>query len=264
MNSEPSRGHCSDGDPNIAERRYREPPIVEALCEVHFADSNWDDTIPGTFYERVKKDFPQKRQRQMQQAQIELGRREATAGVHHLPPWMQFVAAQGNRMVQVAENLLVVNQMQPYPHFEDWEPIIHQMLEIYTRLTQPATVARIGLRYINRIAIPGEKILLEDYFNIYPRLPSGIGSTHASFLVRVEVPQIGDGHTALITFGTAPASGPYRAELAFMLDLYDIFRLDKAVEGIDFKKEIHTAHSNMICAFENSITDRLRELFGQE
>ena len=36
--------------PNIPERRYQRPPIVEALCEVYFTGSQWDSTVPGLFY----------------------------------------------------------------------------------------------------------------------------------------------------------------------------------------------------------------------
>ena len=266
MSKKPPRGRPSGDVPDkaIPERRYRKPPVVEALCEIYFADSTWDDTVPGSFFERVKDDFPEKQQREIQQAQITLGRREATAGVRHLPPWMQFVSAQGDRMIQVAENLLVVNQLRPYPHFEEWEPVVHQALEVYKGLTQPRKAARLGLRYINRVAIPGARVQMEDYFTIYPNLPTALGDTHGSFLVRVEVPQFEQGHTVLITFGTAPPPDPNQEEQAFMLDLYDILQLDKSLDEIDLKKEIQRAHNNIVVAFEDSITDRLRDLFEPE
>ena len=44
-------------------RRYKNPPIVEALCEFEFISSQpWDLTIPGLIYEKVKDEFPDKRQ----------------------------------------------------------------------------------------------------------------------------------------------------------------------------------------------------------
>jgi len=48
-------------------RKYRKPPVVEALCEIYFAGSNWDETVPGRFYDRVKDNFPVKRQREIGQ-----------------------------------------------------------------------------------------------------------------------------------------------------------------------------------------------------
>jgi uncharacterized protein (TIGR04255 family) len=39
-------------------RKYRSPPLVEALCEFRLTpDTPWDMTIPGLFYETVKHAF---------------------------------------------------------------------------------------------------------------------------------------------------------------------------------------------------------------
>ena len=125
-------------------------------------------------------------------------------------------------------------------------------------------VSRLGLRYINRVAIPGARVRMEDYFTIYPNLPPGLGDTHGPFLVQVEVPRFEQGHTVLITFGTAPAQDIGKEEHAFMLDLYDILQLDESLDEIDLKKEILLAHDNIVVAFEDSITDQLRDLLEPE
>lgn len=247
----------------VPERRYRNPPVLEALCEIYFADSMWDETVPGAFYERIKDDFPEKRQRVVQEAHVELGTADARAGVRLLPPWMQFVSLTGDRMIQVAEKLLVVNQLRPYPHFEGWQPVVHRALQIYRELAQPKSVARLGLRYINQIVIPGAKVRMEDYFVIYPNLPPKLGDTHHSFLVRVEVPQE-RGHKVLVTFGSAPIQQPGKDEQVFMLDLYDILQAELVLEEIDVDETVRVAHDNIVLAFESSITSRLRDLFGLE
>ena len=108
--SVPTTGASGAPEQAIPERRYRKPPVVEALCEIHFAESTWDETVPGAFYERVKKDFPGKRQQEIREAQITLGPAEATAGMRRLPPRMQFVSDERHRMIQIAKDLLVVNQ----------------------------------------------------------------------------------------------------------------------------------------------------------
>ncbi len=44
-------------------RKYKNPPVVEALCEFQFiSDKSWDLTLPGLIYERVKSEFPVKQQ----------------------------------------------------------------------------------------------------------------------------------------------------------------------------------------------------------
>jgi uncharacterized protein (TIGR04255 family) len=248
----------------VPDRRYRKPPVIEALCEIYFAESAWDDTIPGVFYEHIKNDFPRKQQREIQEAEITLGTIEAKAGVRHLPPWMQFISDDKHRMIQIAKDLLVVNQLHPYPHFEEWEPETYRAVGIYRELTQFQRVSRFGLRYLNRVVIPGDRIRMEDYFMIYPSLPTGIGDAHGSFLVRVEVPQVEQKHNLLITFGTAPQQQTEPHAQVFMLDLYNIVQIEKSLAEFDLRDEIQGAHDNIVTAFEGSITDRLRDIFEPE
>lgn len=247
---------------SVPERRYRKPPVIEALCEIYFSGSAWDETVPGAFYERLKNDFPQKRQRKIQEAQITLGPEHAVAGVRQLPSWMQFVSDEKHRMIQIAQDLLVVNQLAPYPHFEEWEPDIYDTLRIYSELARPQRISRIGVRYINRVVIPGTQVRLEDFFTVYPNLPQSLGDAHGPFMVRVEVPK-GD-HTVLITFGTAPAPSPPEVVQAFALDFYDIIQVESAVDDNIVKKQAEQAHENIVGAFEDSITDQLRNLFELE
>lgn len=264
VDSEPGRFSGDHRQRESTKRSYRNPPVVEALCEIYFADSSWDDTVPGAFYERVRSRFPRKQRREIQEARITMGPETSTAGVQRLPPWMQFLTEDGSLMIQVAENLVVVNQLLPYRHFENWEPIIYETLNVYNEVALPKRIVRIGLRYINRIEIPGTVIPMEDYFKIYPNLPPSLGNRHGAFLVRVEAPQVEPGHSVLITFG--PADSPQLAgeTHAFMLDLYDRVSRPLDPNEAELKKEVRIAHDNVVMAFEGSITDQLRDLLDVE
>ena len=177
---------------------------------------------------------------------------------------MQFVSEKGHLMIQVAENLLVVNKLRPYSHFAEWESVVYRALAEYKELALSQRVARVGLRYINQIEIPGTRIAMEDYFTIYPQLPKSLGNTHGPFLIRVEIPQAEQGHVVLVTFGTDSFSEPKKEKQVFMLDLYDIVTLDVPPDEIELKKQIQQAHDNVVMAFEDSITDRLRTLLEME
>jgi len=244
-------------------RKYRRPPIVEALCELYFEGSVWDDTIPGQFYDQIKEDFPIKQQRENQEAQVVLSTAgEASAGVKRLPPWMQFVTADESRLIQIGQDVLVVNQLRPYPHFEEWEPLIYSSLETYRKFANPKGIARLGLRYINRVVIPQTQIRMEDYFTVYPQLPKAMGDLHGRFMIRVDLPSQQGNHGVLITFGSAPAEKA--GEIAHLLDLYDIFKPEKSLAFDAVDAQIKLAHQNIEAAFEGSITDKLRSLFELE
>ena len=259
----------------ILQRSYRNPPIVEALCEVYFSGASWDETLPERFFEEVKQDFPKKEERPKHKAEITLGESgAATTEVQTLPSVFQFLNEEGHRIIQVSENLLVVNQLQPYCHFEEWEEQFYKALDIYMKLASPDKIERIGLRYINRFEIPlspEKPILMADYFAIFPTVPQSLGKTHGPFLVRMQVPQNDDRHTLLIVFGTEEVPQPAEfvpqsdeGKQAFMLDIYDIASLDIKPDKRELSTEIRLAHENVVKTFEDSITNPLRQLLGVE
>jgi len=44
-------------------KKYKNPPLVEALCEFYFIPQQlYDLTIPGLFYDEIKEDFPEKQE----------------------------------------------------------------------------------------------------------------------------------------------------------------------------------------------------------
>ena len=43
-------------------RKYKKPTVVEDLCEIYFVDSKWDSTVPGMFYDRIKEEYPEKKE----------------------------------------------------------------------------------------------------------------------------------------------------------------------------------------------------------
>ncbi len=182
--------------------------------------------------------------------------------MRQLPSWMQFISDEKNRMIQIAQDLLVVNQLAPYPHFEEWEPAIYGALRTYSELSRPARISRIGVRYINRVVIPRAPVRLKDFFTVYPNLPQSLGDVHGPFMVRVEVPKLD--HKVLITFGTAPAPSPSEVVQAFALDFYDIIQFESAIDDNIVKIQVEQAHENIVVAFEDSITDQLRSLFEPE
>jgi len=245
------------------DRRYRKPPVVEALCEMYFEGSEWDDTVIGRFYERVRADFPTKRQQEIHEAQVRFtAAGDAAAGVRRLPPRMQFVTQAEDRMIQIGRDLLVVNQLRPYASFQEWENTLYEALKIYQELVKPRTIARLGVRYIDRVILPVPTVRMEDYFTLYPEIPPALGAAHGAFMLRVEIPTQRQGHRLMVTFGSAPPEQPN--SMAFLLDFYDVVERGGEVTLDAIRNDVRMAHENVIETFEASITDRLRTLFEPE
>lgn len=243
-------------------KKYKNPPVVEALCEIFFAGSQWDSTLPGLFFERVKNDYPRKKE--LEQIGVEFNVSKDIQGprVMRGNQRIQFIKSDGSQLVQIEKDLLVINQLRPYPRFEDWKPIIDKMAGIYMDLAKPNNIKRIGVRYINRVIIPSDKFKMEDYFCLYPEVPQSLGAMHGKFMMRLEIPPKNKGHLLVVTFGTTPAE--LSEVSAEMFDLYDICAIPAHLLLKNVDTYIIEAHENIEMAFENSITDKARALFEEE
>ncbi len=243
-------------------RKYENPPIQEALCEIFFSQPEWDNTMPGLFYEQIKKDHPNKTQIKQLNVEVNVGDNKHAAKFSDNEDRIQFRNVDGSQIVQLASNLLVVNQLRPYPHFEAWLPVVRSTFEIYDRFAKPKGIEKIGVRYINRVLIPKLKIQMEDYFNVYPQLPKELGDQHGPFMMRFELFPKNPKHQLFITFATSPSNEPN--SIAFALDIYDTFSNPESKSVDSVIKIAAESHDNILTAFENSIKDSLRAVFQEK
>lgn len=243
-------------------RRYNIPPIAEALCEFHFAPSQpWDWTIPGLLYDKVKGDFPKKRQQNVLQMELHAEREEINQNIKGGIARMQFLREDEHALMQVGPDLLVVNHLKPYSGWENFQADITKCLTIYSDTLQPKGIQRIGLRYINKIEFPYTSVEIEDYLLSAPKIPSEIPQTFSSWAQRVEVPYEQLGASLILQTGSLKESQD--TGVVFLLDLYfqsirtELFDLNT---GLQWVKQ---AHDNIEVAFEASITAKARLLFKE-
>jgi uncharacterized protein (TIGR04255 family) len=245
-------------------RRYANPPIIEAVCELRPpADAAWDLAVPGLVYDRVKQVFPTRDQflaGEVQVAQAPGGisqRIRAGQRVRFLQP-----ADKGKASVQVGLEppLLAVNCLPPYPGWEGFRPKIQLALTALTETVDLKTLHRIGLRYVNRIEIPEERVDLDRYFEFRPYLGGQLPQDMGSFIVGCVLPfrDAADACKIQLT-GSEPGSGG-AATCAFVLDLdYFVVRppgvsVGQAMDWVD------SAHDRIEELFEGCISDAVRGL----
>lgn len=241
---------------------YVNPPIIEAICEFRFKPSQeWDWTIPGLIYDKVKKDFPKKRQQGSIQFQFQVTGQENAEAVQGNIARMQFLREDEKALVQVGPDILVVNHLRPYPTWSVFKGMIIDALDIYKQVAQPEGLTRIGLRYINRIDVPRSEAQIEDYLLAIPQVPEPIPQLFATWVQRVEIPF--EDTNGLLALQSGSIQQPQQKELAFLLDL-DFSTLRAESVALDSALIwIEQAHDRIEQAFEASITDNTRELFKE-
>jgi uncharacterized protein (TIGR04255 family) len=247
--------------PVVPERHYERPPLVEALCEIHFTGSSWDATIPGLFYERVRGEYPKKLQLEMGGIEVQILPGQTQTRQFTPEPRVRFSREDESRLVQVARDLLVVNQLRPYTHFEDWRAVVHATLRLYRELAAPVGIARLAVRYINLIPVSSASIRMKDFFRIYATIPEELGGDHGPFLLHLVMLPVCRNHQLTITLGTNPAASAEAPSI--LLDLYDVVSLAGRDAFTELQRLLDEAHANIVHTFENTITDAARTLFGE-
>jgi uncharacterized protein (TIGR04255 family) len=244
---------------------YKYPPITEAVCEFRFAPSQpWDSTFFGLVYDKLKHDFPKKRQEVG--FKFEVGQQPAEAAPPQIisaPPKMKFLSDDERSLIQLQGDVLSVNKMKPYERWETFKALILHSLSAYTAVNNPKGIRRIGIRYINRIEIPESEVKIEDYLQAVPGLPEEIPQVFNTWVQRVEVPFPKINGLLILQ------SGSIREKdvdgVAFLLDLdFLIAAPEQPILLSSAEEMIETGHREVENAFEACITDKTRSIFDKQ
>ena len=241
-------------------RRYGKPPVTQALCEFQFvSDKAWDWTIPGLIYPKISNEFPLKQQEQALEVTV-TPQQQAFQRFSTALSKMQFLTTDKSAMVQIGPDLLGINVQTQYPGWPNFSKLISEQLRIYLETASPKGFKRIGVRYINDIVFPVDRIEITKYFQYYPHLPEHIEQKHGPFAMRVMHPIDGERDILVVNFANISPS----PNLSYVLDLdYSLIQPDKVQlsEGMAW---VDHAHAKIEDMFEACITDELRALFEEK
>lgn len=239
---------------------YSEPPIVEAICEFRFSsDTEWDLTVPGLVYDRIKKNFPKKSQHQIQNVEIKQ-EEEDVKQIVNVDTRSAFSTNDKKVLVQLGKRLLAINQLKPYKSWEKFNAKIDIALETLLSVVEIKGVQRIGLRYTNRIDIPGEYVKLEDYFNFRPSMKDALPKVVLSFKLSSHFPFADERDVCMVQLFSAP---PGKKTNSFILDFDYYLKVTQSIESISLFDWKNEAHSQVEKLFEGCISDKLREIFKE-
>jgi len=243
-----------------AHRQYRQAPIAEAICEFQFAPGDESVAFPSAkLHEEIKQTYDG-----IPRAVLTLvgGFQGGVVAGGDLTSTerVQLPNEDQSRLVTVGQNLLSINILPPYAGWIDFQSRVHDVLPRFMRIAKPRGVTRIGLRYINRLLIPGDNISPAEFLNMPIRSPSGFPTSVESFLSRLEFTYGVAGERLVLTVSTLPQPAPGRTALLLDLDAISNsisapISADAALAKLsELKKRQHEA-------FEGIITDRSREVF---
>ncbi len=218
-------------------RKYARPPLLEARCEVVLTGGEWTDDTPFTLRTHLAESFP----------------RWINTPVGETKARVVMSRHDDSQTVQVFPDKIVVSQLRPYPGFEVWRPLVLDMAELHKAVIGSRRAERIGVRYVNRIALPNRHVDVSRYVRVDSSLTNG-------FRRRVTLKPFHSGHELIATVGSPNSK---RGKPSMLLDLHDRIDAGDCGDLRDLGRCLDEAHENVDVAFESMVTPEARDEFEE-
>ena len=205
-------------------------PIVEAVIDFRARfEKAWQQEEMQALLRVALPEYPQVVGQRGFQAKFEAGPVDLPTATTEDLGWkgLVFRSADNLQVAQFQRDGFAFSRLAPY---QDWDLFSAEALRlwrVYSEVSTPVTVGRLGLRFINRIEVPASG-QLEDYLTVGPRCPPNIALPFMGFfhIDTFSVP----GHPYLVNLRRTVENSADAAALktAFIIDV-DVF----ATEGLD-------------------------------
>ena len=174
---------------------------------------------------------------------------------------LRFQSDDGKYIAQFNRDGFVFSHLEPY---QNWDNLYDEAMRLwleYRSLAQPAENHRVGLRYINRIQLPPDELLFENYLSPAPVPPIGLDLPFHGFMHHDTLAIPGHPYAINVIRTMQPPGGVGVEGLGLILDI-DVF----TTQGSDLDDALLEQRllemrwlKNKV--FFGSITESARKLF---
>lgn len=245
-------------------KTYKNPPLLEAVCEFRFDTENINSVDQITnFYETIKALFPVQKKGKMSQLEVKIdmektpeeNRKNISQDFYEFE---QYYSSDEKYSVQLDGGRVSIHRIRPYTSWSEFFPIIQTVRDAYIKSFNPKSVGRIGIRYINEMVLPSLDFSFADYFHLEASIPSLEVNSRQSIFLGSVYEQNGGNDAIKVQFADKQ-QGDIEVK-AFVLDL-DYF-LAKPIIQLDALDEwLIQAHTNIESVFEGIVTDKTKVIF---
>ncbi len=245
-------------------RTYRRPPITEAVIELRYAQ-NYGEEVVNRAAKRIRGQYTYEDEQRHVNVKVHADRQES----EFEDEWAGVRLSSSDRtdIIIFKNESFLCSRLAPYNGWDEFCARAMDAWDAWTKVAGNTELARIGVRYLNRIDIPTQNmstLRVEDYLNVWPRVPEDIYTADAdlkSYTMQVVRPLGVDECSLLLNSGTI--ASPLIGFVSLLLD-FDIFRetnLPRRRDELWALVNRIRVYKNEV--FEKSITDRARALFDQ-
>jgi len=240
----------------IETKKYKKPPLTEAVFELFFNSSNWSPAIPGMFYNLVKDKYPI-----ITQSPGGFGVSFGPGSIQMGPgnnDLTQFKSTDGSSIIQLSNNLFTVNKLPEYGGWNSYKALILEAVENLKKVLDLTKLNRIGLKAINKIDVKSHTYEnFTNFFNVYPRIPDGLTPNINSIQLNFETPIEINKEILAVSLATLNREKDYEAPVLFQI----YFTKIRDVEVDEVEEWVEIAHKHLHNAFDLSLTKNCKDTF---
>ncbi len=243
-------------------RWYGRPVIAEVVFELWATPDDscgWHDTSHANMVDRLPgfsgrlewlaEDAAASRYRARAGSASD-GLLEATGdGTDRLCRWND----DGNRAIQLAENMCSYNVFPPYGHFEDHLPSLDKVITAYLNEAEHAAVDVLGQHYLNVFRL-GPEESARELFTFFPPMPKPIVG-HVPIRLELEMEHFHNG----VTLVRLSLDARDDDVASYILEVEARSRRPMPPDPEAILQWHHIAHESVNRVFELSITPKARE-----
>lgn len=238
-------------------------PILEAVCSFSLDAPDWDMTVPGLVYSKIRDRYPRKAEAPQINFKVEQTPEGINPSVETAVGRMQFWGQENQTLVQIGPGHLSVHQLKPYSNWEIFKRQIESVLHDYETQAPFQAINAMSLRYINRLPWPEGRVQIEELLRVVPQIPDSRDQIWNSWYQQVEIlkPEL---KGALVVrsghFGAVEESGPP----SIMLDLAFGHLMGEPFDRDHVSSWLEDAHNVIESMFFASLQENYLQSFKPE
>ncbi|MGJ5673714.1 MAG: TIGR04255 family protein [Nostochopsis sp.] len=243
-----------------AKTRYSRAPITEALIDIQVRlPQEVKLDVLAQVYSSIQTEYPKREEMLMFQGQIIAGASVGATASQSQIGYKVFSDDQ-KQILQVRLDGFTFSRLAPYDCWETFRDEAKRLWSIYQSLTHPEAIARLAVRYINRLDIPLPVGDLKDYLRTFPEVSPDLPQGLSGYFMQLQIPQ--DNLTTMLILNQALVPPPTPEFVSILLDLDLFAERDIPKDEIGLWGTLEQMHEQKNKAFEACITDHTRDLIS--
>ncbi len=252
-----------DSHSEAQDQRYARPPITESVIEFRYAQQ-LDYAAVEKVCARFVSEYPAVER--FIDYNIKIDTNQASAGVTPENQGQKLTNLAGTEVLIVRRSAFAYDSLAPYPGWSEFRKRARHKWNVVKRVIGVMQIARIGLRYVNRLDVPlttlpdaREGVRLQDYLRMYPESSEDDLPGYNRFFMQVEIPLSNSDYTALINVSSGASLVPQRMSFVLDIDVSRTVNVPQREDKLWGVLDVMRVEKNKV--FEACITDAARALF---